>query len=438
MHPQYRSDHAGSCPICGMTLVPVSAGSAGGNPDPAASDLPGMVQISAEKQQLIGVRIDEVRKSPATQLLRVPGRIAVDEQRLFRITAGADGWIRELGENSAGSFVKKDQVLATYYTPNLVSEVNTFALALTPAAITSDSTKGIQLGAPSLRYQLALDSLRALGMSESQIEEVQRTRRAPLEIRVYSPINGFVIARNISPMQRFDKGSEMYRIADISHIWVLADIFERDRGFVRPGSLATVHYQGREFQARMSNVLPQFDPQSRTLKARLELDNSSNVLLPDMFVDVELHAVRPAAVTVPTDAVIDSGRRKIVYVECTKGTFEPRLVETGWRLGDRMQITKGLEPGERIVVSGNFLIDSETRMKPTIASSVPVAERMTAVKDPVCGMDVDPSAPDAIKTEYGGKSFYFCSAKCKKDFEATPGKYAHENMAAQGIAKDRP
>ena len=228
------------------------------------------------------------------------------------------------------------------------------------------------------------------------------------------------------------------RIADLSHVWVLADIFERDRDFVRPGSRATVRYQGREFQARMSDVLPQFDPQSRTLKARLELDNSCNLLLPDMFVDVELHAVRRAAVTVPADAVIDSGRRKVVYVECTKGAFEPRLVETGWRLGDRVQITRGLEPGERIVVSGNFLIDSETRMRPTIASSVPVAESTVTAKDPVCGMDVDPRAPDTIKVEYGGRSFYFCSAKCRKDFEANPEKYVHENMAAHETAPDRP
>jgi multidrug efflux pump subunit AcrA (membrane-fusion protein)/YHS domain-containing protein len=409
----------------------MAAGSAGS--DPAASYLPGMVQVSAEKQQLIGVRIDEVKRSSATQLLRVPGRVAADEQRLYRLTAGVDGWIRELGNNSAGSFVKKDQVLATYYTPNLVSDVNTFAIAQSPYSQTSDSTKGIQIGAPSLRYQLALDSLRTLGMSESQIEEVQRTRKIPTQIRLYSPINGFVIARNISHQQRFDKSMEMYRIADLSHVWVLADIFERDREFVRPGSVAKVHYQGRDFQARMSDALPQFDPQSRTLKARFELDNPGNVLLPDMFVDVELHAVRGAAVTVSTDSVIDSGRRKIVYVECSNGTFEPRLVQTGWVIGDRVQITKGLEPGERIVVSGNFLIDSETRMKTVTASSAPFIEKITAAKDPVCGMDLDPKAPDAIRTHYGGKSFYFCSVKCKKDFEANLGKYVHENRAIQDI-----
>jgi len=145
-------------------------------------------------------------------------------------------------------------------------------------------------------------------MSEYQIHEIERTRIAPSEIRVYSPISGFVIARTVSPEQRFDKGTEMYRIADISHVWVMTDIFEKDREFLRPGALATVHYRGGELPAPMSDALPQFDPQSRTLKTRFELDNPGDLLRPDMFVDVEVHVDTPAAVTVPADAVIDSGR----------------------------------------------------------------------------------------------------------------------------------
>jgi hypothetical protein len=139
-----------------------------------------------------------------------------------------------------------------------------------------------------LSLQVAIDSMRALGMSEFQIEEIMQTRVAPTEVRVYSPINGYVIARNISPQQRFDKGTEMYRIADISHVWVMTDIFEKDAPLVRPGTRAAVRYQGREFEARMSDVLPQLDPQSRTLKARFELENPNLILRPDAFVDVHL------------------------------------------------------------------------------------------------------------------------------------------------------
>jgi RND family efflux transporter MFP subunit len=233
-----------------------------------------------------------------------------------------------------------------------------------------------------------------------------------------------VIARRISPGQRFDKGTEMYRIADIGHVWVLTDIFEKDREFLKPGAVATIRYQGRAFSARMSDVLPQFDPQTRTLKARFELDNPDFFLQPDMFVSVDIQVNMPAALTVPADALIDSGLTKTVYVERGAGSFEPRRVETGWRLGDRVQITAGLEPGDRIVITGNFLIDSESRMKLAAVSPARMAEVAAPEKDPVCGMDVDPKAPHALRAQHGGQTYYFCSDGCKKSFEANPEKYA--------------
>jgi Cu(I)/Ag(I) efflux system membrane fusion protein len=203
----------------------------------------------------------------------------------------------------------------------------------------------------------------------------------------------------------------------------MTDIFEKDHEFVRPGTMATVRYQGRSLQARMSNALPQFDPQSRTLKTRFELENPGYILRPDMFVDVQLHVTMPEAVTVPAEAVLDSGRRKTVYVERDGKIFEPRTVETGWRLGDQVQITKGLEPGERIVVSGNFLIDSESRMKPSAMDAPSAAKKASTEKDPVCGMDVDATAANAIKSRQGENTIYFCSQHCKKAFEADPDKY---------------
>jgi Cu(I)/Ag(I) efflux system membrane fusion protein len=431
MHPQYTSDHAGTCPICGMSLVLVPAGGVRSDSDPAISSVPGMVQISAEKQQLIGVRADEIKRAPASQLVRVPGRITVDEGRQFRIIAGADGWIRELGQNPTGAFVKKEEILATYYAPNLLSAAQTFVFALQTNAQVErgDVAIGVQRTPTTLNLQVAIDSLRTLGMNELQIEEIRQTHVAPSQIRIYSPIDGFVIARNVSPQQRFDKGSELYRIAAIDHVWVMTDIFEKDREFIKPGAIASVHYQGREFQARMSNALPQFDPQSRTLKTRFELDNPGFVLRPDMFVDVEFRVDMPEALTVPADAVIDLGRRKTAYVETAEGVFEPRIVETGWRLGDRVQIINGLEPGERIVVSGNFLVDSESRMK----LAAETAGSLTGmVKDPVCGMDVDSGAMDALKVLKGGKTYYFCSEECRKSFEANPAKYVRE-MAAYDV-----
>jgi YHS domain-containing protein len=215
----------------------------------------------------------------------------------------------------------------------------------------------------------------------------------------------------------------------------MTDIFEKDRELVRPGALATVRYQGRKFPARMIDVLPQFDPQSRTLKTRFELANAGYVLRPDVFVDVEIQVSMPEALTLPSDAVIDTGRRTTVFVERSPGHFEPRPVETGWRLGDRVEITRGLTPGERVVVSGNFLIDSESRMKLAAMTAAPApapAAKAAAEHDLVCGMDVDPHAPRAITTQYAGKTYYFCSEHCKKTFEANPGKYVPKKIAAHG------
>jgi membrane fusion protein, copper/silver efflux system len=372
MHPQYQSKRSGDCPSCGMRLEAVYGGE-GSTADAGLSEMPGLVQVSAAKQQLIGVRTDIVQRASNLNSLRVPGRIAVDDSRLYRLVAGADGWIRELGSSLAGTFVKKDEVLASYYVRDLVSTQQSYLYAFDTNSQYEQAQTNVsvlQRNSASLNLRQALDALHSLGMADLQIEELRRTHNAASEMRIYSPVTGFVLARNISPGQRFDKGSELYRIGDISHVWVMTDIFEKDREFLLPGAMAMVRYRGRDLPARMNDALPQFDPQSRTLKTRFELDNPGFVLRPDLFVDVEVRVNMPPAITIPADAVIDSGRRKTVYVDRGSGFFEPRIVKTGWRLVDRVEVTEGLEPGERIVVSGNFLIDSESRMK-LAASSVP-------------------------------------------------------------------
>ena len=426
MHPSYRADRPGDCPLCGMRLVPVAAGGTGSSADPPLSAQPGVVRVDADKQQVIGVRIDEVPPASAAHLtLRVPGRVAVDEQRSYRLIAAVDGWVRTLGPNPPGSFVRKDEVLATYYAQNLIGSAQTlvFAVQTNQQANTGDATVGYQRQPTQLSLQVAIDSLRALGMSEKQIQELQQTHVAPAEIRVYSPADGFVIARGLSPEQRFDKGMELYRISDIRHVWVLAQVLEKDRDFLKPGTRAAVLYHGRRLEARMSDSLPQFDAETRTLETRFELDNPDNVLRPDMFVDVEIEADMPVAVTVPADAIVDSGLSKTVFVDRGHGYFEPRRVETGWRVGDRVQVTRGLMPGERIVISGTFLIDSESRMK---TAAMAMAGPVT--KDPVCGMDVDQQqASTAGRTaDYQGKPYFFCSEDCKHQFETSPGRYVHK------------
>ena len=219
-----------------------------------------------------------------------------------------------------------------------------------------------------------------------QIKEIESTRVFAENITIRAPAPSFIIARNVSPGQRFEKGTEWYRLADLSRVWILADLYENEAQYIRPGEKVqvTYPYQKKTFQATVSQVLPQFDPTTRTLKVRLEMDNPDFALRPDMFVDVEFPITLPATVSVPVDAVLDSGLKKTVFIERGNGYFEPRKVETGWRLGDRVQILKGLEPGEKIVVSGNFLIDSESRMK--LAAAGMFGE---VSQDPVCSTYVD-------------------------------------------------
>jgi membrane fusion protein, copper/silver efflux system len=421
MHPQYKSDHPGDCGICGMRLEPVTSregpGKSGG------PDTPGMVVVGTGSQQLIGLRTEEVRRDASSHVLRVPGQIVVDDQRLYRVIAATDGWIVDLKQTTVGRFVKKDQLLASYYARELLYTERLFLLSIPAGGTTPTTTRDFSQAsvrtAGSANPEFPIDALRALGMSDLQIDEIQRTRTASPHVNIYSPVSGFVLTRNISPSQRFDKGTELYRIADISRVWVMTDIFEKDRQFLKPGAEATILYQGRRLKTRMSDALPQFDAQSRTLKTRFELANPGHVLQPDMFVDVELDVEMPPAMTVSADAVFDSGLRKTVFVDRGNGSFEARRVETGWRLGDRVEIVRGLMEGERIVGAANFLLDSESRMK---AASTGIFNPET---DPVCGMEVDRdrARSSARTSAYKDVNYYFCADDCKKKFEADPAKY---------------
>jgi membrane fusion protein, copper/silver efflux system len=200
-------------------------------------------------------------------------------------------------------------------------------------------------------------------MSPQQTQEIKRTRVVPVQIQVTSPIDGFVVARNVVAGQKLETATELFQIADLQHVWILADVPGGDADRVKPGIEAQVTVAGRTTRARVSGkVLPQFDPSTQSMKVRLEAENPGFVLRPEMFVDVDLQLPYAATIAVPGEAVIASGLRSTIYVERQAGLFEPRAVKTGRRFGDRVQILEGLTPGERIAVSGTFLLDSESRM----------------------------------------------------------------------------
>jgi membrane fusion protein, copper/silver efflux system len=444
MHPAYKSDKPGIAPDCGMQLEPVYADAlpaTSGQDNGSSPTSPGVVAVSPEKQQLMGVRVGPVEKASGTHQLRLFGRVAPDEARIYKLNAGIEGYIREVFAATTGSQVKKDELLATFSAPNASSIIQTYILNVgaeerISKAVADGSPEGQSIGAANWNIQQRTQQMQNVGMSPLQMEEIKRTRQVPDSIKIFAPADGFVLARNVSPGQKFERGVEWYRIADLSRVWILADVFENDAQYLHPGVAARVSLpsQGKSFRALVSEVLPQFDPATRTLKVRLEADNPGYTLRPDMFVDVELPVTFPATIAVPVEAVLDSGLRKTVFVDRGEGYFEPREVETGWRFDDRVQIVKGLAVGDRIVVSGNFLIGSESRLRAAGAGMY------ASVKDPVCGMGVDKSKASAAgrKREYGGETYYFCSDQCKHKFEANPLIYLKTGGPASAAHKHAP
>jgi RND family efflux transporter MFP subunit len=397
------------------------------SPDTTSASMPpGTVRITPERQQVVGVRTGVVEKAAVKHFIRTVGRIAPDEKRVYRLVAGTDGWIRETYNNDTGTFVKKDERLASFYSPLFRAAQLSYISLLGSSPDDRFHAGGRQALAPSQQASISLqtyiDALESLGMSEQQMKELASTRQITDRVYIVAPATGFIIARNVSPGQQFEKGAEWYRIADLSRVWVLADLFPKEAEHVRPGMKVrvTIFETKKTLDAVVSTVLPQFDATSRTLKARLELDNPGYALRPDMFVDVEIPITLAQTIAVPVDAVLDSGLRKTVFIDRGDGMFEPREVETGWRVGGRVQVLKGLKPGERIVTSGNFLVDSESRMELA-------AQGMygTLAKDPVSGAEVSVSKAEKLgrKSSHRGKIYYFSSDDSKRQFDRSPERF---------------
>jgi RND family efflux transporter MFP subunit len=427
-HSAHTSDTVGIAPVSALSVEPVDAhGGASDSGRGSDSVSPGTVNISPERQQLIGVRVSPVEKASGTHALRILGRIAPDEKRLYRLKAPVDGWIREVSPVTTGSQVEKDQLLATFSAQDLVLSAQQYIFALNSMDRLTESSREspAQLSPVNSNFRQRIERLQSLGMSANQMEEIGRTREIPQGIKIFAPAAGFVLARNVSLEEKFEKGAEWYRIADLSRVWILADVFQNEAQYLQPGKTVKVSLpqQRRTFQAKVSAVRPQFDPATRTLKVRLEAENPEDILRPDMFVDVELPITLPLTITVPADAVLDSGLKKTVFVDRGNGYFEPREVETGWRMGNRVEIVKGLEPGERIVISGNFLIDSESKLELAAQGMY-----TTLSKDPVCGVDVSMSkaAKAGRKSIYQEKTYYFSSDECKQQFEKNPSRYVRK------------
>jgi Cu(I)/Ag(I) efflux system membrane fusion protein len=449
MHPDYKSDHPGVAPDCGMALEPVYAEPVSTTIDPALPLVPGSVGIDLEKQQLFGIRVGRVEKTSGTERLRVLGRVVPEDTRVYKVDSGMEGFVRDTFNDSVGELVKKDQKLATCYGGDSLAVASGYlaATAGVNGALGKDGSRTVPFPSTVTKQGVSsiqgyTDRLRNLGVSDEQIRHMAQNHQLPESIDIVAPADGFILSRNITPGQHFDRSMEFYRIANLSKVWIVADVLGSEAQNFRPGTVARVTLSGaaKTFTARVTNFLPQVDPTTRTLKLRLEAENPGLALRPDMFVDVELPVSVPSGLTVPLDALIDSGREQRVFVERSNGVFEPRQVQVGLRSGERVEILDGLTEGERVVMAGTFLVDSESRLKsgqparaqephenhsPKSNKAPRIALSTGKVKDAACGMTIDVAnaTREGNTLTRDGTTYYFCSDRCKQKFSKEPEHY---------------
>ena len=367
MHPSYTSPRPGTAPDCGMALEPVYAGAPQARDVAAAAGAaPAAIEATPDQQRLIGVQVAEVGHTSAAYTQRVFGRVVADETRAYQINVGVAGYVREVSPVTTGSGVVKGQPLAVFSSPDVRQPVQSYLVALDVvdrAERQGGSASQINLAQAAVTQ--AIDRLRTIGMSSGQIEEIRRTRVVPPAIEIAAPATGIITARHATPGQQVESGTELFRVADLRTVWIQADVFGLEADTLRAGVDVAVRVPGRPraAHARVTDVLPQFDAATQSLRIRLQADNPGYLLRPDMFVDVELPMPASAVTSVPHDALVQTGLETLVFVEIESGRFEARRVETGRRFADQVEVVTGVDAGDRVAVSGTFLLDSERRMQ---------------------------------------------------------------------------
>jgi len=370
MHPQYKSDKPGIAPDCGMKLEPVYADAA---PAAAAQALPpGAIQIAPEKQQLIGVAYGAAEYETVTDAIRAAARVTLDETRISKVQSRLEGWIDKVFADFTGRQVRQGDPLLTIYSPEALATEQEYLLALrAQRAMSSNPLHEMTESAGNL-VAAARKRLELFDIGGRQLDEIARSGVAVESLTIEAPFSGFVMERNAYPKQHVTPDTVLYTVADLSTVWVVADVYEYESAAVRlnqPATLTLPAAPGRVFRGRVSYILPQVDPATRTLKVRLAFDNPGFALKPDMYGEVQLQTGGARRLVVPQSAVLNSGDRQVVFLDRGNGVFEPRDVKIGVQSGDRIEILSGLKPGERIVTSGNFLIDSESQLKAAAAGA---------------------------------------------------------------------
>jgi multidrug efflux pump subunit AcrA (membrane-fusion protein)/ribosomal protein S27E len=495
MHPWIIQDHPGDCPICGMKLVPVhkTAGPATADtrqilyykstmmpgetsPQPAKDSM-GMdmapvyaaaaaaansatIAIDPATIQTMNIQTTEIARGPLRRTIRTVGTIDYNETALAEVTTKFKGWIEKLDVDATGELAHRGEPLFEIYSPELYSAEAEYLAVL-------GSTNGP--GGEGLR-ETAREKLKFFDVSDAQIAALEKARAPRKTLEILAPADGFVIEKNIVQGRMVDAGTTLYRLADLGMVWVYAQVYEQDLPYVRLGQEATVKLSAlpdREFRGRVAYIYPSVDEKTRTARVRLEFENPGYFLKPGMFVSAQITSeLEPSVLLAPDSAVLRSGDKNTVFVALPGGKFDPRTVTLGLEAGhDQDEVISGLQAGDRVVTSGQFMLDSESQLREAIekmrgpaaaplempaatstnepglsaAASAeteplvyvcPMPEHVSITYDhpgqcPICGMTLVPVTPGELKQlQPGGKVLYYTCPMPEHSYlhEEKPGK----------------
>lgn len=348
----------------GMDYIAVYKGEE--DDEPAAAN---QIRISTEKVQKLGVRTEAAQLRVLDKVVRTSGRVEPDERRLYAITPKFEGYVERLHVNITGQVVGKGQPLFEVYSPELVSAQREYAIAAQGVESLKEASSQAQAGMKQLADSSLL-RLKNWDISDEQLKALAKSGEARHTMTFRSPVNGVVTEKKALQGMRFMPGEMLYQVADLSSIWVMADVFEQDIGLVKTGGKANIRinaYPDKTFQGTITYVYPTLKSETRTVPVRIELANPGTLLKPAMFAQVEVPVGgKGQVVTVPTSAVIDSGTRRIVLIQVKEGRFEPREVKLGQRSDNYVEVLEGVKDGELVVVAANFLIDAESNLKAAV------------------------------------------------------------------------
>jgi multidrug efflux pump subunit AcrA (membrane-fusion protein) len=362
---------------------------ASGTPSPQgaapASEEPqlGPIQISPQRLQQIGVTTAVAQMKNLNDQLSVPGNVDMDEQNLSYVQTRFAGWIQNVSANATYQYVKKGQPLFTIYSPDLVSTEQEYLLARQNQKTLTPDAHGMAAQEGGWLLDAAEERLRQFGVPASTITALEQSGKVQREIAVESPTSGFIIERNALPNAYVQPDTKLYTIADLSTVWVYANVFQDAVGRLKPGDRSQVSvdaYPGRAFNGRVDQILPQVDPTTRTVRVRLVFSNPGVVLKPGMYVNVDIDLPLGRQLVIPATAVLQSGSRAIAFIDHGEGNLEPREIQIGPQVDDSVVVLKGLRPGDRIVSSANFLVDSEAQLQAAMGSFNPPQQNANSAK----------------------------------------------------------